>query len=876
MSASEPGPTGGERLQALLLALCCAVLFLRDGLVPGRALVPYPPEAQLDLVRAEAIAAGTFDPVDARRGNTSGGDKYLQSLCWDRVMHDRLRAGELPLWTRDIAAGAPFVPQMAQVYEPINLLLLLLPSTEWYGPWFLLHELLFGYLCYLFLRRLGCGHGAALLGVVTACLGLWTQCKVHHNVILTAALPLWPMLSMTWDLAGPSAAGRAVDRARRRRKVAWLALWTGVSWLSGFAVVSLQVSYLTVGFALLCSLRRPRCERLAALLPVGIGMLLGGLLSFAHMIPVLQASAVSARDAGWNPEFLAAHGLEWDHALTALWPDLLSWPSEPAYPTADPLVDATRMPWAQLVLLASPRSPVTQGAFQSWVETAFAVGTIPLALATVALLERARRPLALFFAAAGALAFGFALADEPLLSLARFVPGIGQADLRRLLFTVAMALVVLSSLGADALRRGRARWPAFTVLGVAALAATVALLWFQTGDEHAFARTTAELIAADRDHPDVRAAGGSAELIAANIERVMAPGELDHNRSALLATALRSLLAGGAGIALLLFAVRRPRVFAAGAVVATMLELLHAGLGFVQTVPAERVSTPPKIFAPLLEAATPNGVRPRLARLAGEHEGRKMAWYPGNLPGALGIEDATGYNPLPAARFEEFFEAIEPDRAGKVDVAYHGAGVGAFHDPASLTHPLCDLFGIRYVLTKLDHTEPGTVPFQLLERTTTLPRATFVRRIDVLPDAAERLAALRDPTRDVAHRVILEDERAVKPSPNEVPPATVEITSHADERVAITVDSEGDGYLRLADPYDRGWRATIDGFDTEVFAADHYLRAVYLRRGRHEVVFRYDAGRVLWPRHLSFVVLLTLVGLALSGLRRTVDGSTGT
>ena len=167
----------------------------------------------------------------------------------------------------------------------------------------------------------------------------------------------------------------------------------------------------------------------------------------------------------------------------------------------------------------------------------------------------------------------------------------------------------------------------------------------------------------------------------------------------------------------------------------------------------------------------------------------------------------------------------------------------------------------------LDRTPPDTGPFRLLERTTTLPRATFVRQIDILAEPADRLAELSRRERDVRARVILEHESATQPSSDPAPPATVEIVEHTDERVVIRVETEGDGYLRLADPYDAGWRATIDGQDTEVFAADHYLRAVYVGPGEHEVVFTYDAARVLWPRYSSVAALLLILLLAI-GLPR--------
>ena len=107
-----------------------------------------------------------------------------------------------------------------------------------------------------------------------------------------------------------------------------------------------------------------------------------------------------------------------------------------------------------------------------------------------------------------------------------------------------------------------------------------------------------------------------------------------------------------------------------------------------------------ELVAPVLAAETEAaGVRPRMQRLASPAEARANALYPPNMAAFHGIEDACAYNPLPSLRMEQFFTAIEPDREGKTNVAYGGAGVGPFHDPASLSHPLCDLFGIRFILT---------------------------------------------------------------------------------------------------------------------------------------------------------------------------------
>ncbi len=863
LSAHAP-PTTRQRCEALALALLCAVLFLRGSLLPGRALVPYPPEL-FDVHMAEAVENGTFDAADAFRGNVAMGDKYLQSLCWDRVTQDRFASGELPRWTNDIGGGAPFVPQMAQPWQPINLLLFVLPSEQWYGWWYLVHQVLFGAFAYGFLRRIGCGHGAALLGLVGAVLGLWTQSKLHHNVILTAALSLWPMLSAVHELVAVGARGRA-----RRFAIGWLGLWAGLGWSTGFVVVALQATYLSLATALLFVLQAERGDRLRRLVPVGLGLGLGAVLSAANMIPILLAAGESSRAEVWGTVDLQTIGLEWDHALCACWPDLLAWSADRFHVAADaglPFAFETRMPFSQLVLL-QPLRPGDDSAFQSWVETSFAIGLVPLAAAAAALADRGRRTLVLAVAAIAFVSFGFATADQPFLALAKLVPGFAEGDLRRQLFTMAMALVVLASLGADAVLCSGRRWPMAAVLGAGVLLSTIALVWLaQHDDDPSFARGAAGLYAADRDDPRVRQLGGDPDAIARRTLEVAKPGELTHNHSMLVATSWRALLVGVVGlVSLLLRAGLRTPVW----LLATGVELLHAGWGAVQTVPAERVTKVPAVLQPVAAAALPNGERPRLCRLVAPGA-QAIAALPGNIPGFLGLEDSGAYNPLPPARYHEFIEAIERT------AVYRGSAVGSFHDAASLQHPLCDLYGMRFVLTKeplgsharlADRTPPGTGVFRLYERPTTLPRATFVQRVDLIVDRATRLEALGARDRDVARRVVLEDREAPAVSDTVPAKAQVTIVERRDERVAVRVQTQAPGYLRLADPWDAGWRATIDGADTKVYVADHYLRAVHVPDGEHEVVFTYDGARVVWPLRLTLLAYAVVGWLLWSGRRK--------
>lgn len=844
--------TPREQWQAVLLALLCSVMFLGSALIPGKALVPYPPE--LNAVEGAVARANGMAPDELYRGALCMGDKFSQSLAWDRIMQDRMRAGQIPLWSKDIAGGASFVPQMAQVYQPWNLLLLLVPSVEVYGVWYLLHQVLFGWLAYRFFRRITCSHGAALIGVVAAVLGLWTQCRVHHNVVLTAALSLWPMLS----------AIHAIARGGRFRDIAVLAIWTGLTWMSGFVVIALQISYLCVGFALLQGLANERGKRLVPLVLCGVGMGLGAMLSSAHMLPVLMASSESGRPAMTMAKLIGG-SLEWDHALTFLWPDLFAWSGDWFHRDQ---ADLVRPPLSTLSFF---RQPVEQPGY-NWVECTFAFGIAPFVSMLLAFCNRERRMMAVYFAAAAMFAFGLATATGGFTHLGKLLPGLTDTDAKRNVFTVAFAGTVLAVMGADRLLAHGSRLIQVLLAMIAVLSATATIWLLMATDEELL-----DLIARWGVHlsgnPAIDQVGGNLALIRAWMDGELWAGEAHANMVMLRATFARAAIVA---IVALVATFLRGRARLITLLAITAIELLHIGGGPIVAIDAERVTTPPAVVQSVFDAKEEApGVRARFQRLGDPGDKKATTMYWPNFAGFHGIEDLASYNPLPPARQDEFFLAIEPDEAGKASVTWGGAGISWFRRDVSMKHPLLDVMGVRYFLSSrevnltnvIERTPAGTPPpHRLYERTSCLPRATFVRRSVLIKDKARRLAALQRTDRDAKNEVILEDPTAPQLRGAAVG-ATVEIVAHEEERVTIRVSCEGEGYLRLADPYDKGWIATVDGEATRVLAADHYLRAVYLEQGEHEVVFSFRGARVVWPQRISLLALMMIVGLWLAHMR---------
>jgi len=61
-----------------------------------------------------------------------------------------------------------------------------------------------------------------------------------------------------------------------------------------------------------------------------------------------------------------------------------------------------------------------------------------------------------------------------------------------------------------------------------------------------------------------------------------------------------------------------------------------------------------------------------------------------------------------------------------------------------------------------------------------------------------------------------------------------------DQAARIEVDSPGGGVVVVRTPWERGWRAEVDGSPADVLRADYFLQGVAVPPGQHMVDLRYD------------------------------------
>jgi hypothetical protein len=134
------------------------------------------------------------------------------------------------------------------------------------------------------------------------------------------------------------------------------------------------------------------------------------------------------------------------------------------------------------------------------------------------------------------------------------------------------------------------------------------------------------------------------------------------------------------------------------------------------------------------------------------------------------------------------------------------------------------------------------------------PRAWVVR--DITPDAMTEFQ------RELAPRLTGD---AVLTRSHRFPIAAATLTRYEPERVTVSVETDREAVLVLADLFHPFWTATLDGTPTEIFPALYLFRGVRVPPGHHEVDFLCRVPGQVIAVALS---LLVAIGLAALGLSR--------
>jgi hypothetical protein len=138
------------------------------------------------------------------------------------------------------------------------------------------------------------------------------------------------------------------------------------------------------------------------------------------------------------------------------------------------------------------------------------------------------------------------------------------------------------------------------------------------------------------------------------------------------------------------------------------------------------------------------------------------------------------------------------------------------------------------------------------------PRARIVPAARVADDA-EGLRLLVDPAFDPTQEVVLATGSSSSSPPS--PADTIRIVEERSDRLALETDLSRPAYALLADAFDPGWRASIDGASVPLLRANLAFRAVRAPAGRHRIEMVYRPTSLRIGLALSAASLLAALAL---------------
>lgn len=300
-------------IAALLWASCAlyqaGTLFTAKVDVPGNlAFVAYPWQAT------------GKPPVKANTGII-----FTQIAPWTRVARDSVAQGEVPLWNRFSASGAPLLAnQQTAIYHPFTLLGLLLCLGKAFTLSAALRLFTVAFFTFVLLRNWEISRGAAIFGAVT-----YTFCSFHIVWLL------FPLGLSTMMLPVCLVGVQEVVRGARARAYAVLLLGLSLAVLGGHPESALWVWIVTMLYAVYscATLRTTVEERSGRVAIIASAFVLGMLLTAFSWYPTLGALRVTSRYHAMrsreaNP---ADHGLSYEWLLPLITPNVLGNPVNGTY-----------------------------------------------------------------------------------------------------------------------------------------------------------------------------------------------------------------------------------------------------------------------------------------------------------------------------------------------------------------------------------------------------------------------------------------------------------------------------------------------------------------------------------------------------------------
>jgi hypothetical protein len=229
-----------------------------------------------------------------------------------------------------------------------------------------------------------------------------------------------------------------------------------------------------------------------------------------------------------------------------------------------------------------------------------------------------------------------------------------------------------------------------------------------------------------------------------------------------------------------------------------------------------------------------------------------VSCLPPELNLMLGLPDIRGYDAVDPKRLIDVLEFARQEGTSSPPYARTQQFIPRItvtNDGALRLSPVLSMLNVRYVISCADL--PNDIKaiirgdgYTVVENELAMARTFVPQTVQVVDEDQQLMDQLQTVTFDPA-RVSYVTEHLDLPALSR---GTTRIIEETPERVVVEAHMDTAGLVVLADLWDKGWQAQVDGQVTPILIVNHAIRGVVLPAGQHRVVFRYvpDSVRIGW------------------------------
>ena len=225
-----------------------------------------------------------------------------------------------------------------------------------------------------------------------------------------------------------------------------------------------------------------------------------------------------------------------------------------------------------------------------------------------------------------------------------------------------------------------------------------------------------------------------------------------------------------------------------------------------------------------------------------------------------------GYSAVKPRRFEEVYtHHIEKSISD----------LGSIIDPKTLSLtkslPVLNAFNIKYLIVG---TEKGDIPIVNPYHN---GNAWFVKELKTVNNADEEINALgKIETKDVAVRNKENFKKSgIVPFFKTDSLASIKLELYKPNHLIYTSNNSNDGFAVFSEIYYKdGWKATIDGIESDILRVDYTLRGMQIPKGKHTIEFKFEpqvvkTGSTIALISFIIMVLVIAVGIYFDNRKKT-------